>query len=505
MKPRISDFPDWFGPMLVKELRQGLKTRGFVFSFIGLQIVLVLVMVIHVLVYARHPKDFDASGLGVIFWLLIGGLLIFVTPLRAFNELAAERKANTLELIFMSGLSAWRIAFGKWVSLLFQALLFLLAVLPFAILRYYFGAVDLAQDLQAMLMVMLACAVLSAVALAISGMPLWVRILVVIGAVFFFMVFSMGLVNLIVFSAMGRGSRWPFGSLPDGNFWLIGWDILLVCLIALQVAAASVAPLAENHAGRQRFLALLLWLPLPIMQARGVTDEAVLTQLFLFVPIVGGLVWYQLSVKPLQLLSHCRPFRGWRAFFGLPFQPGWPSAVVFLLLALVLYSVTVHGIDGRGNASEERSWLEAAVVMASASLLCSTAIWVVLYRKARFPLLFETLILILCGVAVGLIAAAEPSTTHIGEIYAFGFVPPMGVWAILDQPYRPNGAADDALVAAHWSQIAYIALLGYAVLLLLWSGRYWLHYVRTCFALSSAAPAPLVDPLPSPAPESSEP
>ena len=98
-----------------------------------------------------RPKGFDASGLGAIFWLLIGALLILVTPLRAFNELAAERKANTLELIFMSGLSAWRIAFGKWVSLLFQALLFLLAVLPYAIMRYYFGAVDLAQDLHGML------------------------------------------------------------------------------------------------------------------------------------------------------------------------------------------------------------------------------------------------------------------------------------------------------------------------------------------------------------------
>ena len=56
MKTKIADFPDWFGPMLVKELRQGLKTRGFVFSFIGLQTVLVLVLIYHVLLYARAPE-----------------------------------------------------------------------------------------------------------------------------------------------------------------------------------------------------------------------------------------------------------------------------------------------------------------------------------------------------------------------------------------------------------------------------------------------------------------
>ena len=32
MKGQTADFPDWFGPMLVKELRQGLKARAFVFS-----------------------------------------------------------------------------------------------------------------------------------------------------------------------------------------------------------------------------------------------------------------------------------------------------------------------------------------------------------------------------------------------------------------------------------------------------------------------------------------
>ena len=32
------DFPDWVGPMLVKELRQGLKARAFEVTFVSLQV-----------------------------------------------------------------------------------------------------------------------------------------------------------------------------------------------------------------------------------------------------------------------------------------------------------------------------------------------------------------------------------------------------------------------------------------------------------------------------------
>ncbi|HEV7406692.1 MAG TPA: hypothetical protein VGO11_27325 [Chthoniobacteraceae bacterium] len=491
MKPKIPDFPDWFGPMLVKELRQGLKTRGFVFSFIGLQTVLVLVLVYHVLLYSRAPKGFDASGLGAIFWFLLGALLVFVTPLRAFNELAAERKANTLELIFMSGLSAWRIAFGKWVSLLFQALLFLLAVLPYAILRYYFGAVDLAQDLHGMLMVMLLCAVLSAVALAISGMPLWVRIITMIGVVICFMS-SLGLFQMLIFSPYGSSRASSMLSWTDEtNWWLVGWDIVLVCLIALQVAAATVAPPAENHAGAQRFLTLLLWLPLPVMGWQSASESALLAQVFLFVVIAGVLVWYQLSVKPSEMVSHCRPFRQWRAAFGLPFQPGWPSAVVFLLIVVGLYAFTISGAIAYGTKihdAEDRAWFHAAFAMPAAALLCSTFVWILFRQKARFPLLFQTLFLILCGVAVALIVAGKPPTTHLGEYYIFGFLPPSAVWAMMDQSndyaYSAVGVVSKhrVLVATSWSTIAYLALASYALLLIFCSRKYWRHYFRTCFA-----------------------
>ncbi|HEY2342873.1 MAG TPA: hypothetical protein VGH90_07585, partial [Chthoniobacteraceae bacterium] len=171
------DFPDWLGPMLVKELRQGLRTRAFALTFVALHTIFVVVMIYFALDYAMAPGGFNPSSLSGFFWTLIALQLLVVTPCRTFNELAGERKANTLELIFMTGLTPWRITVGKWASLLFQAILFVVAVLPYGMLRYYFGGVNLISDFAVLGIMLMASAVLSAIAIAISGLPLFVRII----------------------------------------------------------------------------------------------------------------------------------------------------------------------------------------------------------------------------------------------------------------------------------------------------------------------------------------
>jgi hypothetical protein len=291
----------------------------------------------------------------------------------------------------------------------------------------------------------------------------------------------------------------------DTSWTLVGWDVALVCLIALEVAAETVAPLAENHAGRQRFLALLLWLPLPIMRWRSVSEPAQFAQLVLFVCVAGLLIWYHLSVRPMAVQSQRRPFRGWRGVFGLPFQPGWPSAVVFLLIEVALYVHSMPNLPPAGNPSLVLAW----ALMSSAALLCSTCVWVVLRPRARFPLLLETLFSFFCGVAVALMLAGKAPQMHLGEEYWFGFIPAVGLWAMLDQAYTYStgvrvtlGRGDPSeAVALNWLHTAYFALGAYALLLLVWSRQYWIHYIRNCLALARPAPRPDEPP----APTSSEP
>src|SRR5690606_5781704 len=205
----------WLGPMLVKELRQGLKARAFVMTFIGLQLLLVLVTIYHALEYAKEPAAYDGNSMGAIFWVLIAVQLLVITPVRALGALANERKANTLELIYMTGLTPWRIAWGKWASLMFQAMLFLMAVLPYAILRYFFGSMNLAEEMLALGLAVLLCALFTAVSLGISGMPLPVRVISFCLAGFF----GMSILPMLLFGAVIRsGASGPFPDLLD-----LGW------------------------------------------------------------------------------------------------------------------------------------------------------------------------------------------------------------------------------------------------------------------------------------------
>lgn len=228
-----TDFGDWIGPMLVKELRQGLKSRAFGLSFVLLQAALVLLITFSVLEYRHNPDAFKTQELSAYFWLVITVMLLLITPLRAFNDLAGERKANTLELLYMSGLTSWRIALGKWSSLVFQSWLFVLALLPYAVLRYYFGSVQLAEEGLALLWMLLASALLTALGLAVSGLSHWVRLLCTGAVCVLFFPLMIGVSEIASGHARMLGFSLPIGNLGYASGAGLVLNVLLLIVGAL--------------------------------------------------------------------------------------------------------------------------------------------------------------------------------------------------------------------------------------------------------------------------------
>jgi hypothetical protein len=102
------DFPGWLSPMLVKELRQGLQTRGFVGTLVVFQIVMALAML--TVAFPTSPSVDLASGL---FWTVLGVQLLLVTPSRAVGGLQEEVGARTLDLLLLTQLDAARIEIGR--------------------------------------------------------------------------------------------------------------------------------------------------------------------------------------------------------------------------------------------------------------------------------------------------------------------------------------------------------------------------------------------------------
>ena len=136
----LTDFSDRISPMLVKELRQGMRAKTFIVVFLSLQVFLAVM-----LFSARSLGLGDQVGSmvsGIIFTFFAIAVLI-VQPLRGISALASEVKGNTIDMMVLTRLSAWRIVFGKWVAIVSQSALLLATIIPYLILRYFFGGMNL--------------------------------------------------------------------------------------------------------------------------------------------------------------------------------------------------------------------------------------------------------------------------------------------------------------------------------------------------------------------------
>ena len=319
-----ADFADWLSPMLVKELRQGVRTRMFVVIFILLQVAMLLDLSLSLLVAASH---LDASDGTVFFWLMVSVPVLLVVPLSGLNAIGSEVKANTLELIFLTRLTAFRIVVGKWFALFVQSLLLVCAVLPYLVLRYFMGGVNIAGELLLLGTLLVGSALLTALTTGLSAFPTrLVRPLAAVGGIFLFFFGAEFFFTVVV--------RGRFGAVLPG--WVgIGTTLLwaaILLVLMLDVGAARIAPPAENHTGFMRALACAgLALAAAFVLASG-RPGAVTAGAFVVAVVVCMVA---VCEQPRWIPSLYRPFarRGWVGrMVGRIFYPGWPSGVLFTLL-----------------------------------------------------------------------------------------------------------------------------------------------------------------------------
>jgi hypothetical protein len=143
---------DAVGPIVVKEVRQGLRARIFGIAF-GLLLVGCLVTAIAAMAEARYGFDDDLGQR--YFALFMGGLGVlefFVIPFTAFRSTVREREDETWVLLALTGLGGRRIVRGKVVSALSQGMLYASACAPFVLFSYYLNGVALPTLVAALLL-----------------------------------------------------------------------------------------------------------------------------------------------------------------------------------------------------------------------------------------------------------------------------------------------------------------------------------------------------------------
>lgn len=419
----LNDFSDRISPVLVKELRQGLRAKFFIGIFLGLQVFLSILLLS--IISASGTGD-SGNMLSAIIFIFVAITLLVLQPLRGVNALHSEIKDNTIDMMVLTRLDASRIVWGKWIAIVGQSALILSTIVPYLILRYFFGGMELVQELMIMFLIFCTSLGLTALTVGLSASSnVFIRGLLpvcALPALFF------SIIIYTVNSRYGGGSGLDFFAMthPE-SWWSVSCYLLLLLYLGysfLSMGASLIAPAAENHAILRRLAALALISAVAAAGWFGVYEKEFH---FLLVILVAAPALLVSCTESTPLVDAVRkPFRKlgpagkWIAPF---FLPTWSSGVMFSLLIFTLAG-TAFGLYDRGDffsRGEADHWI---IILGSLGGMLFPTVWqAILYRGEGQRL--TNYLLVLAGsliMFVVLLSVADGTNSNT-VLYAFFWHP----------------------------------------------------------------------------------
>ncbi|MFZ5439457.1 MAG: ABC transporter permease [Myxococcota bacterium] len=417
------DLSERVGPIVVKEVRQGLRAKVFAIFF-GTLLAVCFSMALVAFAGAAEAAGGVGWGRGFFSGYLtaLGAVCFFVIPFVAFRSMSRELEDETWVLLTLTGLGAHSITRGKWVSALSQAALFGSACAPFVLFSYFLNGIDLLQIVVALVLSMAWTGFLTALALAIATQAH--------GKL------ARTLATFVVLGVLGAGTAggvafsWVLGE--EGQR-LLGRDEFRAFVAGILLFSASLTWLALE--------ASAAGLALPSEPASRGPRIA-----FTVVSLLGlafGLVVFVVNdgdkrdAIPAQVIS-CL-FLTFGGAFCISERDGWP------------------------RQAASGGWLKPGALRSFALILAlligSTALWTWLYATARgsswrgdqtllaapaYPLLYLSLA-VLAGRLTPLRALGEPTASRVGLIVAIALGTLGSVIASLVFESKPDGRVTNAL------------------------------------------------------------
>lgn len=349
----LADFSDRLSPMLVKELRQGMRSK----IFVGLFLLLHSMLVITVLPTLFSGNSRDSS---IFFWVCVGIGLAVLLPLTGMNAIHEERQTNTLDTLVLTRLSSWRIVLGKWASMVVRILLLGVTLLPYIVLRYFGGGVNIPLELGCLAFVCLLGIVGSALTVAFSAQKfLIIRGLLTLGVAVGAFTCVIGLASVLS-NLRYRGGSTGFEWFTTSWFLVTG---VFLTYYFLEIGAASIAPASENRTTLRRFISLayviLCLVGIAVVEKRfftgGDTDA-----IWACLATVVTLICIDAMVEPIPSLSIIRePFlrRGILGKIAYFFTgPGWHTGVLFSSVLILLVVRFPIDLSVRFENGEEHAY-----------------------------------------------------------------------------------------------------------------------------------------------------
>ena len=413
----LTDFPDRISPMLVKELRQGLRAKTFIAVFLSLQVFLGIM-----LLSASATSASDRAGSvvsGMIFTFFSIAVLV-VQPIRGVTALSSEIKGNTIDMMVLTRLSAWRIVFGKWVALVSQSGLILATIIPYLILRYFFGGMNLVGEVVLLALIFLTSMALTAVTVGLSGSSSAIirAIIPLFGTPLLFI----GLISMM----FGPGGRQLTDSCSlDSPESLISVGIYVLALTylggsTLSLGASLIAPAAENHSSFRRIVALMGMLGMLAAVYFSNIEKGLSLMLISLIGTPAVLI--ALTESAMLVPTVCRPFVKRGALgkaVGLFLYPGLASGIFFTVLIAGI-GITACLMKSDISAFDEQS---AVILGYLGALLFPAVIQAFFFRGDGQRVANYLLLMIGSGIITGILSALTEAMSNRDFLWLFVWNP----------------------------------------------------------------------------------
>jgi hypothetical protein len=429
----LDDFSDRLPPMLVKELRQGLRARTFVAVFLGLQLFLGLVMLL-----ATTASGLDGAGLVVsrIIFLFFSLAVLVVQPLRGMNALYGEIKSSTIDMMVLTRLSARRIVTGKWAAVVGQTLLLFISIVPYLILRYFFGGMNLFAEMLALFSLFVLSTCLTAFNVGFSAnKAILVRGFFPIGVAVLMANVCMG----IGFSGFGEFLEFFLFSNAKMTAIYLGTMIGLVYLAwtAMGLGVSAIAPAAENHSTLSRLITLGVMALVGAVLYFADAD-------WMIVPFAIGAVAVPGIVLGLTEENFLMPritlpfikFGHFGKAAGRFLYPCWSAGVFFAAALIVLvFGLALLAVDSKSFSGRDEEFL--GVIGSLLGCLMFPAVFLALFQKSISNRLgIYVAILVGMFAVMGAVYAVSESTHTEGAMWVFCWLPPVQLVMSMDYSYR---------------------------------------------------------------------
>jgi len=344
---------DYINPILVKEARQAVKSRQFVWPF-AVTLLAALVWsywsAAQIMQGGRLAEEPGLVSFGFFMIMLFPAIIL--VPYSAFQSIGAERQESTLDLVWITTLSGRQIVIGKFLGAVLQLIAYSSAIAPCIIFTYFLQGVDIITMILVVFYSILGSMLLSSFTIMVSTGIRNTYLSMATSAALLVMLI---IVYCATASFLGAAMFEPFfiGEVPWVAHLAVATIAASFLVLFLLAAGAQMSFAGENHSTLIRSYALaqqtlfFFWLCLTPQ------DDGGGRFFWWIVFIFFGLYWAILGSFMIGELAILSP----RARRTLPrtalgrilltwLQPGSGTGYVFVLASLggtFLYSIGIFG------------------------------------------------------------------------------------------------------------------------------------------------------------------